>query len=97
MNKKKLINVLGLALGIDSEEPDEVCKVLEEEFGITFKCKEKATLAEASQVFPEHAQNIPLVQILPVEKPKKSKHFVPQSVGKSIKRAQKPIYKFRRR
>lgn len=99
MNKKQLINVLGFALhGIYvSDKHLEIDKLLEEEYGISFIAKEKATLAEASQVLPEPVQNVPLVQMLPVEKPKKVKHFVPQNVGKSVKRSQKPLYRYRRR
>lgn len=97
MKNKKLINVVRAALVGNYSEAEEARVFLEEEYGITFAVEKKETVAEASQVFSDRARNVPLVELLPVEKPKKVKHFVPQNVGKSVKRSQKPLYRYRRR
>lgn len=99
MKRKKIIGILVGCIFTDCPEIEDVVEIMEKEYGITFSKREPLAEMPTEQVVNEmaKAKELPVVKMLPAEKPKKIKPFVPRNVGKSVKRSQKPLYRYRRR
>ena len=99
MKRKKIIGILGGCIFTDCPEIEDAVEIMEKEYGITFSKREPLAEMPTEQVVKaiRQAEELPEVKMLPAEKPKKIKPFVPRNVGKSVKRSQKPVYRYRRR
>ena len=99
MKRKKIISILVGCIFTDWSEIEDAVEIMEKEYGITLSKREPLAKVSAEQVVKamRQAEELPVVKMLPAEKPKKIKPFVPRNVGKSVKRSQKPLYRYRRR
>lgn len=103
---KKIFQLALLRLGIYTPaEVKECCTRLDKEFDFALEEFDQQITLSNNKVDIIHAQQsppqiqIPTITIQPssAEKPQKAQHFIPKNIGKSVKRSQKPLYKYRRR